>query len=88
MDPDFKKQDQVVVHKPSVEQPFKTPDQVSAETNLTNISPITNTATDQVVEGNENMPKKKRKFWPPSKKGWLIIGIVVVLLGAGIYSDS
>src|SRR5665213_921323 len=67
-------------------QSFKTPEQVSAADNQTVISPLLNNPTEQGVESKDKMPKKKRKFWPPSKFGWIVIVLVLILIGVCIYA--
>lgn len=83
MDPEAQKQEEGI----SQNQPFKTPEQVSAADNQSVISPLNNIALEQEArESNEMAKKKKRKFWPPSKFGWVVIVLVILLIGSGIYA--
>ena len=66
------------------QQPFKTPEQVSAVDNQTVISPIVNNSPGEVMVDGKRA-KNKRKFWPPSKVGWIVIGLVVIVIVVGIY---
>jgi hypothetical protein len=76
------------INKPSktTEPTFKTPGQISAADNMTVISPLENNSLEDGAKGNKKMPKKKRKFWPPSKFGWIVIVLAVILIGSLIYA--
>jgi hypothetical protein len=87
MDPDFKSARQVKLQqtpKP-VEETFKTPDETAARDDLTvpaELPEVKSEAKDKAAK--PSLIARLKQNWPPTKKGWIIIGIVSLLVICGI----
>lgn len=79
---DIKPQKQTTPRQP--EESFKTPEQISAQDS----SATSPTSNNPIVNGKEvkGTAKKKLKLWPPTKFGWVVIVLIVLLLGSLIYA--
>lgn len=70
---------------PPKETTFETPDQVAAHDEAPDmtIDMADEEEKEEPLAFSPQQTKTKRKFWPPTKKQWLIAAAVVVVLGIG-----